>query len=287
MAIKKLFDIREERITREIEVLETIKGCRHTIELLDIARDKENNSYLVLNYVETYGVTYKRASKNFTPYELQLYFRHLLEALADVNSRGVMHRDVKNGNVLLDPVNRELILVDYGLSEFYTPNEFYNIHVASWFHKPPELLMMQVVGAEAIDERQYDYRMDMWSVGCLFGAAMFRRSRMFKGDNNDDQIVKIADFFGQDVVFDYLEKYDLVMLKEQEEAILKLPKEQASWLEYVYEGNEHMVNDLSLDLLSKMLAFDFNDRITAAEALEHPYFKLTFPEEHSFSHKDV
>lgn len=109
---------------------------------------------------------------------------------------------------------------------------------------------------------------------------------MFKGVDDQDQIVKIAEFFGQDVVFGYQEKYELEMLESQVEAIKKLPKEQTSWHHYVDEVNEHLANDIAIDLLSKMLAFDYHDRITAAEALEHPYFKLSFPKEHSFQADD-
>ena len=59
---------------------------------------------------------------------------------------GIMHRDVKPHNVMIDHENRKLRLIDWGLAEFYHPGQEYNVRVASRYFKGPELLVDYQVG---------------------------------------------------------------------------------------------------------------------------------------------
>ncbi len=62
---------------------------------------------------------------------------------------------------MIDHEKRQLKLIDWGLAEFYHPNTEYNVRVASRYFKGPELL---------VDFQEYDYALDMWSLGCMFAA---------------------------------------------------------------------------------------------------------------------
>jgi len=55
----------------------------------------------------------------------------------------------------------QLRLIDWGLAEFYHPRTEYNVRVASRYFKGPELL---------VDFQEYDYSLDMWSLGCMFAS---------------------------------------------------------------------------------------------------------------------
>lgn len=55
----------------------------------------------------------------------------------------------------------QLRLIDWGLAEFYHPNQEYNVRVASRYFKGPELL---------VDLQEYDYSLDMWSFGCMLAS---------------------------------------------------------------------------------------------------------------------
>ena len=57
------------------------------------------------------------------------------------------------------------------------------MRVASRYFKGPELL---------VDLQDYDYGLDMWSLGCMFAGMIFRKEPFFYGHDNYDQLVKIA-----------------------------------------------------------------------------------------------
>jgi casein kinase II subunit alpha len=111
---------------------------------------------------------------------------------------GVMHRDVKPHNVMIDHEARKLRLIDWGLAEFYHPGQEYNVRVASRYFKGPELL---------VDYQMYDYSLDMWSLGCMLASMIFRKEPFFHGHDNYDQLVRIAKVLGTEELFEYLDKY--------------------------------------------------------------------------------
>jgi len=67
----------------------------------------------------------------------------------------------KLGHPLTYSLSIQLRLIDWGLAEFYHPKTEYNVRVASRYFKGPELL---------VDFQEYDYSLDMWSLGCMFAS---------------------------------------------------------------------------------------------------------------------
>lgn len=69
----------------------------------------------------------------------------------------------------------EIKLIDWGLSEYYIINKPYHTRVSSRPYKSPELL----VGNE-----YYNFSMDIWSVGCMLAAMIFKKEYFFIGKDN-------------------------------------------------------------------------------------------------------
>ena len=179
-----------------------------------------------------------------------------------------MHRDVKPHNVMIDHKQRKLRLIDWGLAEFYHAGTEYNVRVASRYFKGPELL---------VNMRDYDYSLDIWSLGCMFAGMIFRKEPFFVGRDNYDQLVKIAKVLGTNDLIKYLEKYDLTLDSHFDGIMGRYTKK--SWKRFVSDENRSLVSDEALDLLDKMLQYDHQMRPTCKEAMAHPYFHAIRNEE--------
>jgi len=115
-------------------------------------------------------------SDDFTQDVMKRYILEILRGLDFAHSRGIIHRDIKPGNVLFMK-DSKVKIVDWGLADFYLPGKKFNTRVASRYFKGPELLL---------GNNYYDYNQDVWSVGCMLAGMMFQKEPFFKGADNDD-----------------------------------------------------------------------------------------------------
>ena len=172
-----------------------------------------------------------------------------------------MHRDVKPHNVMIDHEKKkvspgeptkpssanhlQLRLIDWGLAEFYHQGTEYNVRVASRYFKGPELL---------VDFQEYDYSLDMWSLGAMFASMIFRKEPFFHGNSNSDQLVKIAKVLGTDDLFEYLDKYDIDLDTQYDDILGRFPKK--NWHGFVNAENQRFVSNDAIDFLDKLLRYD-------------------------------
>lgn len=112
-----------------------------------------------------------------TDFDVKVYMYKILQALEFSHSHGIMHRDIKPLNIVINNDEKELRLIDWGLAEFYHPGKEYNVRVASRYYKGPELL---------VDDKLYHYSLDIWSLGCTFAGWIFKIDTFFKGSDNFD-----------------------------------------------------------------------------------------------------
>uniref|UniRef100_A0A4W3GS67 non-specific serine/threonine protein kinase n=1 Tax=Callorhinchus milii TaxID=7868 RepID=A0A4W3GS67_CALMI len=223
VVVKILKPVKKKKIKREIKILENLRGGPNIINLLDIVKDP-----VALDYC---------------------------------HSMGIMHRDVKPHNVMIDHEHRKLRLIDWGLAEFYHPGQEYNVRVASRYFKGPELL---------VDYQMYDYSLDMWSLGCMLASMIFRKEPFFHGHDNYDQLVRIAKVLGTEDLYDYIDKYNIELDPRFNDILGRHSRKR--WERFVHSENQHLVSSEALDFLDKLLRYDHQLRLTAREAMEHSYF---------------
>lgn len=92
-------------------------------------------------------------------WQVKCYMQQLLCGLEHCHSRGVLHRDIKGSNLLIDN-NGMLKIADFGLASFFDPrqNQPLTSRVVTLWYRPPELLL----GAT-----YYGTAVDLWSTGCI------------------------------------------------------------------------------------------------------------------------
>merc|ERR1712194_392534 len=115
---KILKPVKKKKIKREIKILQNMCGGTNIIQLLDVVRDPQSKTpSLIFEHVN--NTDFKLLYPTLTDYDIRYYIFELLKALDFCHSNGVMHRDVKPHNVMIDHEKRQLRLIDWGLAEFY------------------------------------------------------------------------------------------------------------------------------------------------------------------------
>ncbi|VTZ69322.1 cdc2-related kinase 2, putative [Plasmodium chabaudi chabaudi] len=183
------------------------------------------------------------------------FLLQLLNGIAYCHEHRVLHRDLKPQNLL---INREgeLKIADFGLARaFGIPARRYTHEVVTLWYRAPDILM---------GSKKYSTPIDIWSVGCIF-AEMVNGRPLFPGVSDTDQLMRIFKILGTPNSQNWPD-------------VFKLPKYDPNFPVYEplpWETFIKGLDDTGIDLLSKMLKLDPNQRITAKQAIEHPYFKET------------
>eukprot|EP00514_Thraustochytrium_sp_LLF1b_P003155 CAMPEP_0184509500 /NCGR_PEP_ID=MMETSP0198_2-20121128/1319_1 /TAXON_ID=1112570 /ORGANISM="Thraustochytrium sp., Strain LLF1b" /LENGTH=311 /DNA_ID=CAMNT_0026899339 /DNA_START=264 /DNA_END=1199 /DNA_ORIENTATION=+ len=196
--------------------------------------------------------------EGLSPALIKSYLYQLLRGVAFCHSHRVLHRDLKPQNLLIDKTG-QLKLADFGLARaFGIPTRKYTHEVVTLWYRSPEILLSST---------HYSTPVDIWSVGCIF-AEMVSRFPLFYGDSEIDQLFRIFRVRGtpNDEVWPWVSS-----LEDYNPSFPQWPKRNLA----------RHVNGLSdpaaADLLEGMLQLDPSVRLTAKEALEHPYFFTSAP----------
>ncbi|CAK90564.1 unnamed protein product (macronuclear) [Paramecium tetraurelia] len=260
VVIKVLKPVKKQKIKRETKILLTIRGHPNVIELSDIVRDPSSKTpCLIFDYID--HVDFRSLFPKLTDIDIRFYLFELIKALDYCHSKGIMHRDVKPQNIIVDPKKKLLKLLDFGLAEYYHPGQDYNVRVASRYFKGPELL---------VDNVYYDYSLDIWSTGAMMASMIFKKEPFFQGQDNYDQLVVISKVLGTEELQAYIKKYRIRLDPVLESKLGNYPKKE--WVKFINAENKHLCSDEAIDILSRMLVYDHALRITPKDAMDHPYF---------------
>eukprot|EP01064_Diplonema_japonicum_P034182 TRINITY_DN7000_c1_g2_i1.p1 TRINITY_DN7000_c1_g2~~TRINITY_DN7000_c1_g2_i1.p1 ORF type:complete len:445 (+),score=97.99 TRINITY_DN7000_c1_g2_i1:38-1336(+) len=254
--IGKVFDdlVDGKRILREIKLLSFLNH-ENIISIKDILRPPSKETfediYFSSELLDTDLHQIIRSKQNLTDEHHQYFIYQALRALKYIHSASILHRDLKPGNLLVNG-NCDLLICDFGLARGYDKNELTDYVVTRWY-RPPELLLLS---------NTYTPAVDIWSIGCIL-AELLNRKPLFPGRDYINQINIITEALG--VPSDE----DLENIKSEEalrylKSIKKKPPTPLSELIPAASKN-------ALDLIEKMLCFNPVQRITAEQALSHPY----------------
>jgi len=149
--------------------------------------------------------------------------------------------------------NGTIKLADFGLARaFSIPIRTLTHEVETLWYRAPEILLGQ---------KEYSLGVDMWSVGCIF-AEMVEKKPLFMGDSEIDQIFKIFALHG-------------TPNNNTWPGVTSLPDFKTTFPKFKpADPKKYFKNfdDVGLDLLMQMINLDPAKRISAKQALKHPYF---------------
>lgn len=263
--LKILKPVRLKKIYREITILQNLCGGPNVLRLLDVVMVKsEQTPVLVTENIEPADNFRTLMSSNeLSNFDMRYYLYEVLRCLNFAHSRGIFHRDIKPQNIIIDHRGRKLRVVDWGLAEYYIHGQSYNVCVGTRHYKGPELL---------VGLRLYDYSLDIWSVGCILAEMLFRSFPFFRGEDNEDQLVRIVEVFGTEDFVKYLQKYDIFLPRGLLDRCVNIRRPKQSWYSFVNARSAPWCDVNAIDLLDKMLKIDHRERILAEDAMKHPFF---------------
>ncbi|KAH8367314.1 hypothetical protein KR200_005698 [Drosophila serrata] len=259
VAIKKVLQDRRFK-NRELQIMRKLRHDNIVTLRYFFFSSGEKRDEVYLNLVmefmpETlYKVErqYARVKQTLPVNYVRLYIYQLLRSMAYLHSMGYCHRDIKPQNMLLDSETGVLKLCDFGSAKQLIVGEPNVSYICSRYYRAPELIF----GAT-----EYSTKIDMWSAGCVM-AELLLGQLLFPGDSGVDQIVEIVKVMGTPT------SEQLRDMNPQYKQF-KLPQLKPHPWSKVFRIRTPTE---AIDLVSKMLIYSPNARVTPLMGCAHPFF---------------
>lgn len=238
---------------REISLMKELKH-ENVVNLHDVIHT-ENKLMLVFEYMDKDLKKYmdSRGERGaLDPVTIKSFMYQLLLGIAFCHENRVLHRDLKPQNLLIN-TKGQLKLADFGLARaFGIPvNTFSNEVVTLWYRAPDVLL----------GSRTYNTSIDIWSAGCIM-AEMYTGRPLFPGTTNEDQLQKIFRLMG-------------TPSERSWPGISQFPEYKSNVTVYHTQDIRNylpQIDPVGLQLISSMLQLRPELRVSAQQALQHPWF---------------
>ncbi|KAL9345077.1 hypothetical protein Peur_062752 [Populus x canadensis] len=243
-------------MAREIVILRRLDHL-NVMKLKGIVTSRMSGSlYLVFEYMEhdLAGLAANPSIK-YTEAQIKCYMQQLLRGLEHCHKHGVLHRDIKGSNLLINN-DGVLKIADFGLATSYQPDQSLPLtsRVVTLWYRAPELLL----GAT-----EYGPAIDMWSAGCIL-AELFTGKPIMPGRTEVEQMHKIFKLCGSPSEAYWTEK--------------KFPhatsfKPQQPYIRRIAETFKNFPPS-ALTLVDKLLSMEPQDRGSATSALRSEFFRI-------------
>lgn len=247
---------------REISLLRELRHD-NIVRLLDVVHS-DRKLTLVFEFLDQDLRKYLDVNGPCDAATCQHFFRQLLSAVEYCHARSVLHRDLKPQNLLISR-DKVLKLADFGLGRSYgIPVRKFTHEVVTLWYRSPDVLL---------GSNKYGTSVDLWSLGCIL--AEMATGKPFVGGRNDAELLlQIFQRLGtpNDAMWPSMREY------QNSSALLAKPEFQqeypGQWQQYAAPDTQlyQCLGAHGVDLLRQLLQYEPSQRISASQALRHPYF---------------
>ncbi|CAD8083448.1 unnamed protein product [Paramecium primaurelia] len=282
VAIKKMkqkyHNFEECTNLREVKALMKLQNHPNIVKLKEIFLDNDTLC-LVFEFVEKsiYQIysQHREQGKTMSDDQIKSIIYQVANGLSYMHKHGYFHRDLKPENLLMTE-NGIVKIIDFGLAREIRSRPPYTDYVATRWYRAPEILLKQI---------NYNSPVDIFALGCIM-AELFLNRPLFQGNTELEQFNKILSTLGTFTQSDWPEGCRLVS-----QLGMGLAQYQPLQLQQLIPN----ASIEALNLLSQMIKWDPNKRITAQQILTHPYFyniqkiapSLVFEDQDKLWNKDL
>lgn len=246
------------RVFREVKMLCTLKHD-NILAACDVLQpptiDLFDEVYLLTELMQSDLHKIISSPQVLTTEHVKLFLYQILRGVKYLHSAGIIHRDIKPGNLLVNS-NCLLKICDFGLARVIELNKNRGMtkEVVTQYYRAPELLL----GAN-----HYDFSIDIWSVGCIFGELLDRKI-LFCAQTPLKQVDKIIDLLGTPHLDEIRSACDAAKRYIIQSKDIKQKDNTAL-------NSITSKDDEAKKLLLSLLSWDPDKRLTAEKALQQRY----------------
>lgn len=260
------------RMLREIRIMKVLGVHSDVLRLKRVMMSKDMKHVLLVMDLMEADLRTVLDLNTLQSIHRRVFMYQLVRGLAFMHDSGVLHRDLKPQNILVNG-DCTVRIADFGISRYgfdqehassgtntstSDPDSQWTEYVVTRWYRAPELC--------GLFYKAYGAAVDMWSIGCIF-AEMLIGSPLFLGRDSEDQLKVITDLLGK--------PSDACIRKIENPLARKwlqdLPPKPNKLIQTLVELGVH--DKHALDLLTKLLAFDPEQRLSARDAMSHPYLQ--------------
>ena len=270
---------------REIDILNKVRGHPFIIELQQVIFDNQEICQGKISRMHHNQINDKlhfmfpKANYDLHHYiydttpsfrMLKIYLTQAMLGLEFLHQNSILHLDIKPANILIFNTGNHKVakLCDFGMARPFSKQETNELGIISSWYRPPEI---------TLGNENYDHRADVWSMGCVIYEA-FKRHPLIDSIADDDNII-ISSILGslpkncqlpdkRQIGSQDVKLYSFAFRKNVDTFIDKFRFNKLKKLRFEKYNNLKNLDEL----LSKMLTFDFRNRISIREALEDQFF---------------
>eukprot|EP00040_Diaphanoeca_grandis_P012888 m.65179 g.65179 ORF g.65179 m.65179 type:complete len:543 (+) comp23529_c1_seq2:75-1703(+) len=215
--------------------------------------------YIVMEHGGS-DLQYVHTTQKVSTEHIKFFGYQILRAFIYLHSAGILHRDLKPSNIACT-ANCDLKILDFGLARLSNANDSRMTgYVQTRYYRGPEVIMQW---------EHYDQSLDMWSFGCILGELLLQngQTHLFRGNDYVDQLSQISQLLGKPSR-EYINKIDAkasLWVETLPDSLVKRPFRDLPQ----FQG----ADEVGLDLLEKLLIYEPAQRLTAKQAIAHPFFE--------------
>lgn len=254
-------------------------GCLSPLQGSDRIQQRDDKLHFIFEKApyDLHSFIYSPDEPNFLL--MKRYMVHILLAVENLHGTKIIHRDLKPNNILVFPDSKDMAgnmglvkICDFGLAKPFTMQGIQTPNVVTSWYRAPEI---------CLGWPNYDYKADMWSVGCIFFEMVSRNAFLSRVPEDNDVILsRILGILPQPLSQDEYTRMIDGNPKQMKIGPSARPRRRRTFANQIglsKSGAESFSKqagsfDLFCDLLCHLFTFDPSKRWSAIQALHHPFF---------------